>query len=491
MPSLTANQTLAVSVSTAKQTTVKADVLVLGVRSPDDAGDLGPTLDLLGFTGEKGQVVTLPGGDAVKAGVVVAVGLTAEPDAEELRRAAAVGVRAAARAKGASVAVALHPAGVEEVTAVAEGVRLGGYRYEAYKKPKDDEVRPTDVTVLTAFARQTTVADAVEQAGVVTAATALARDWVNTPPGDLRPPAFAEQIVERTSGTPVKATVWDEKRLEKEHCGGILGVGAGSQAPPRLVQLSYEPADAVTHLALVGKGITFDSGGLSIKSGAGMQTMKIDMAGAAAVVAATLAIAELGLPVRVSAYACLAENMPSGSATRPGDVLRMRNGSTVEVHNTDAEGRLVLADGLALAVEAGAERIVDVATLTGACVVALGERTTGVLGNDETLGDAVLAAAKVTGESMWPLPIVEEMKAAVGSSKIADVRQHNPKPYGGTLFAAAFLREFVGEVPWAHLDIAGPSFNDGGEHGYTPAGGTGVSVRTLVQLAQDLVETSR
>jgi leucyl aminopeptidase len=211
------------------------------------------------------------------------------------------------------------------------------------------------------------------------------------------------------------------------------------------------------------------------------------MAGAAAVVAATLAIAELGLPVKVTAFACLAENMPSGSATRPGDVLSMRSGATVEVHNTDAEGRLVLADGLALAVEAEADRIVDVATLTGACVVALGERTTGVLGNDDDLSDAILAAARTTGESMWPLPIVEEMKSAVTSSKIADIRQHNPKPYGGTLFAAAFLREFVGETPWAHLDIAGPSFNDGGEHGYTPSGGTGVSVRTLVRLASDLV----
>jgi leucyl aminopeptidase len=477
-----------VSVSTAKPSTVKADVLVLGVRHDDDAAELAPVLELLGFTGEKGQVVVAPGGDAVKARSVVAVGLTAEPDAEELRRAAAAGVRAAARLKASDVALALQPAGADDVVAVAEGALLGAYRYEAYKtKPAEDAERVTSLSVLSAFGRQSTVVEAVEHAAVVARATALARDWVNTPPGDLRPPAFAEQISEAAGGHPVKVSVWDERRLEKERCGGILGVGAGSDAPPRLVRLSYEPRKAVTHLALVGKGITFDSGGLSIKSGSGMQTMKIDMAGAAAVVAATLAIAELGLPVKVTAFACLAENMPSGSATRPGDVLSMRSGATVEVHNTDAEGRLVLADGLALAVEAEADRIVDVATLTGACVVALGERTTGVLGNDDDLSDAILAAARTTGESMWPLPIVEEMKSAVTSSKIADIRQHNPKPYGGTLFAAAFLREFVGETPWAHLDIAGPSFNDGGEHGYTPSGGTGVSVRTLVRLASDLV----
>lgn len=476
-----------VSVSTAKPSSVKADVLVLGVRNDDDAGGHASTLALLGFTGEKGQVVTVPAGEAAKVSTVVAVGLSAEPDAEELRRAAASGVRAAARTKATSVALALHPAEGDEVTAVAEGALLGSYRYEAYKtKPTSDDDCVRTLTVLSAFARQSTVVDAVERAAVVARATALARDWVNTPPGDLRPPAFADQIVERAGGTPVKVSVWDEKRLEKEHCGGILGVGAGSDAPPRLVRLSYEPRKPVTHLALVGKGITFDSGGLSIKSGAGMQTMKIDMAGAAAVVAATLAIAELGLPIKVTAFACLAENMPSGSATRPGDVLTMRSGSTVEVHNTDAEGRLVLADGLSLAVEAGADRIIDVATLTGACVVALGERTSGVLGNDDALSESVLDAAKATGESMWPLPIVEEMKSAVTSSKIADIRQHNPKPYGGTLFAAAFLREFVGETPWAHLDIAGPSFNDGAEHGYTPSGGTGVSVRTLVRLASDL-----
>jgi leucyl aminopeptidase len=199
-----------------------------------------------------------------------------------------------------------------------------------------------------------------------------------------------------------------------------------------------------------------------------------------------VAIAELELPIKVTAFACIAENMPSGHALRPGDILTLRNGATVEVLNTDAEGRLVLGDGLALAAEGKPDHIVDVATLTGACVVALGERTTGVLGNDDDFRDLVVAASKTTGESMWPLPIVEEMKEKVTSSHVADLRQHNPKPAGGTLFAAAFLREFVGDTSWAHLDIAGPSFNDDSPRDYTPRGGTGVGVRTLVQIATEL-----
>jgi leucyl aminopeptidase len=481
-----------VTLSTSKPTTASADVLILGIRSDDDKGDLAETLTLLGFTGEKGQTVRFPSGGLTKAPVVVAVALPAEPTAEDLRRAAARGVRAATHAS--SVAIALHPAGVDEVEAVAEGVGLGTYRYDAYKTKKDaaDAKQPvelTSATILTPFARQTTATKAVERASTVAAAVNTARDWVNTPPGDKRPVDLVEAIsayVGTAGADALKISVWDEKRLAKERCGGILGVGQGSDSPPRLVTLSYEPADAVAHLALVGKGITFDSGGLSIKPGASMQTMKLDMAGAAAVVAATVAIAQLGLPVRVTAYACLAENMPSGRATRPGDVLHMRSGATVEVHNTDAEGRLVLADGLALAAESGPDHIIDVATLTGACVVALGSYTTGVMGNDDALADTVLAASERAGEPMWRLPITEEMKGTVTSSSIADLRQHNPKPYGGALFAAAFLREFVGDVPWAHLDIAGPSFNEGSASDYTPVGGTGTGVRTLVKLAAEL-----
>ena len=479
-----------VSLSTAKPTTARADALIIGIRHNDDKADFASALDLLGFTGEKGQVIAFPSAGVANASLIVAVAIPEKPTVEDLRRAAARGVRAAKTST--SVAVALHPTGIDEIEAIAEGIALGTYRFDEFKSKKKVKAKPvptvTAATILSPFARQTSAAKAIERAATVTAAVNTARDWVNTPPGDLRPGAFADAIT-AYAGTDVKVTVWDERRLAKERCGGILGVGQGSMSPPRLVTLSYEPDDAVSHLALVGKGITFDSGGLSIKSGTGMATMKIDMAGAAAVVAATVAIARLGLPIRITAYACLAENMPSGSATRPGDVLTMRNGTTVEVLNTDAEGRLVLADGLALAVERKPDHIVDVATLTGACVVALGERTSGILGNDRDFGDTVRAASQDAGESMWPLPIVEEMKALVNSSNIADLRQHNPKSYGGALYAAAFLREFVNDVPWAHLDIAGPAFNESTAYDYTPIGGTGTGVRTLIKLATELATT--
>ena len=485
---------VSVSLSTSKPTTARADALILGVRNDDDRDVFAASLDAVGFTGEKGQVVTFPGDGLTNTRVVVAVALPSEPTAEQLRRAAGQGVRAARKAGATSVAVALHPAGIDEVAAIAEGIELGAYKYDAYKSTKTgkEKSRRKDVkqaVVLSAFARQAAATRAVERAATVAKAVNAARDWVNTPPGDLRPPAFADAITAH-AGNTVKVSVWDEKRLARERCGGILGVGLGSDAPPRLARLTYEPSGAKGHLALVGKGITFDSGGLSLKPGTSMQTMKLDMAGAAAIVAATVAIAELGLPIKVTAFACLAENMPSGGATRPGDVLSMRSGATVEVLNTDAEGRLVLADGLALAVEGKPDHIVDVATLTGACIVALGNRTAGILGNDADFRDRVFAASQTSGESMWPLPITEEMKEKVNSSDVADLRQHNPKPAGGTLFAAAFLREFVGDTSWAHLDIAGPSFNEGSARDYTPVGGTGVGVRTLVQLATELAGSS-
>jgi leucyl aminopeptidase len=267
-----------VSLSTAKPTTARADALVLGIRHDEDKGELAATLDLLGFTGEKGQTVVFPSGGAAKAGVIVAVALPEEPTAEDLRRAAARGLRAAKNAT--SVAIALHPAGVDEVEAIAEGAALGDYRYEAYKTVKKGAAKKPSlksVVILSPFARQTTATKAVERAATVAEAVNTARDWVNTPSGDKRPVDLAE-LMTTHAGTDVKVSVWDEKRLAKERCGGILGVGQGSDSPPRLVTLSYEPADAVAHLALVGKGITFDSGGLSIKSGAGMQTMKLDMA---------------------------------------------------------------------------------------------------------------------------------------------------------------------------------------------------------------------
>ena len=314
---------------------------------------------------------------------------------------------------------------------------------------------------------------------------------MNTPPGDFTPPAFAAAVeaavkeVSKGRGPKVSVRVRDEKELLELGCGGILGVGMGSSAPPRLVELSYAPRKAVAHLALVGKGITFDSGGLTIKPPAGMNEMKSDMAGAAAVVQATLAIARLGLPLKVTTFAPMAENMVSGSAVRPGDVLTMYGGTTVEVLNTDAEGRLVLGDALVLATEKKPDVIVDVATLTGHMVVALGDKVAGVMGSPDVV-DAVLDAARVAGEESWPMPIPEFMDERIRTSRIADLSQHDWIRWGGGLFAAAFLREFTGGLPWAHLDIAGPAYNSGGPSGHLTSGGTGFAVATLVDYARSL-----
>ncbi len=453
---------------------------------------LRPLLATLGVKGKAGEVVKVPTSGALSTPLLVLVGLGSTADADAVRRAAGVAARAVTNA--ASVAVAL-PAGTPElVRAVTEGYELGGYTFTTYKKAPASEAdaAPADVIVLSGAARKKEVVTAFEEARIVAAAVATTRDWVNTPPGDLTPPAFADTVVAATTeltkgrGAPkVTIRVLDETELAELGCGGILGVGAGSAAPPRLVELSYAPKDATRHVALVGKGITFDSGGLTIKPAQSMSEMKSDMAGAAAVVQATFAIARLGLPVRVSTFAPMAENMLSGSAVRPGDVLSMYGGTTVEVLNTDAEGRLVLADALVRATEVEPDVILDVATLTGHMVVALGDRVAGVMGSADVVDD-VLAAAAVAGEEMWPMPIPEAMRERITSSRIADLSQHDWIRWGGGLYAAAFLREFTGGLPWAHLDIAGPSYNSGGPWGHVTAGGTGAAVATLVDYVRGL-----
>jgi leucyl aminopeptidase len=285
-------------------------------------------------------------------------------------------------------------------------------------------------------------------------------------------------------------TILDERELAEQGCGGILGVGAGSDAPPRLAELRYRPPGATAHLAIVGKGVTYDSGGLTIKPATGMQTMKCDMAGAAAALQATYAIARLGIPVNVTTFAPMAENMLSGRAMRPGDVLTMYGGRTVEVLNTDAEGRLILADALVRATESEPDVILDIATLTGHMVLALGERVGGVLGSAEVVAD-VLAAGETAGEAHWPMPITDDMDERIHSSKIADLSQHDWIRWGGGLYAGAFLREFTAGLPWGHLDIAGPAFNTGGGYGHVPPGGTGFGVPTLVEFARALAASAQ
>ncbi|MFG1622921.1 leucyl aminopeptidase [Kribbella sp. NPDC049227] len=449
-------------------------------------GKLVEVLSDLGATGKAGEVTKVPGPKPGKSPGLIAVGLGAAPDGElkteDLRAAAGAGVRAAKTAQ--SVALALPTPDAECIRAVAEGALLGRYSFTAYKSESPSDV-PGNIVVLTDLARTKEAKAALERAEVTADAVHQVRDWVNTPPSDLHPVEFAAQALKLGKEYGVKVEVLDEKALAKGGYGGILGVGQGSTNPPRLVRLSYTPKKPVTHLAFVGKGITFDSGGLSLKTSTGMVSMKSDMAGAAAVIGATVAIARLGLPVQVTAYAAMAENMPSGSAARPSDVLTMYGGKTVEVLNTDAEGRLVLGDALVRASEDEPDLIIDVATLTGACVVALGTKVAGAFANTDTARDRVVDAAITAGEAMWPLPIPAEMLDKLKShSKVADLANITGEPWGGALAAAAFLGDFVAEgIDWVHLDVAGPAFNDGGASGYTPTGGTGYAVRTLVELA--------
>ncbi len=448
---------------------------------------LRPLLATLGVTGKAGESVKVPTSGTLSSPLLVLVGLGKTPDAGAVRRAAGVAARAVSNA--ASVAVALPAGEPELVRAVTEGHLLGGYTFTAYKLD-NGKPGPGEVVVLSEIARRKEAVSAFEEAQLVARAVAVTRDWVNTPPGDLTPPAFADAVATATKeltkgrGAPkVSITVHDEEKLAELGCGGILGVGGGSAAPPRLVELRYAPRGAQRHLALVGKGITFDSGGLTIKPAQSMSEMKSDMAGAAAVVQATYVIAQLGLPLKVSTFVPMAENMVSGSSVRPGDVITQYGGTTVEVLNTDAEGRLILADALVRATEQKPDLILDVATLTGHMVVALGDKVAGVLGSPEVVDD-VLAAAKTAGEEMWPMPIPDSMSERIRSSKVADLAQHDWVRWGGGLYAAAFLREFTAGLPWAHLDIAGPSFNSGGPWGHVTSGGTGVGVGTLVDFAR-------
>ena len=480
----------------------RADAVVVGLLSNGDGPTVAPggepvakaygrrfapLLAALDVKGKAGEVVRVPTGGTISSPLLVLVGLGAEPTIAAVRRAAGAASRAVTNA--ASVAVALPADSPELVRAVTEGHLLGGYTFTTYKKAAK-RTAPGDVVVLSPAARRKETIAAFEEAQVLARAVATARDWVNMPPGDLTPPAFADAVV--AAGKPhakgkgkVKVTVLDERALADLGCGGLLGVAGGSSAPPRLVELSYAPRGAKQHLALVGKGITFDSGGLTIKPSASMHEMKSDMAGAAAVVQATYAIAELGLPIKVSTFVPMAENMVGGGSMRPGDVLTLYGGTTVEVLNTDAEGRLVLGDAMVLAAERKPDVLLDVATLTGHMVTALGDKLGGVMGDPDVV-DRVLAASETAGEDNWPMPIPEHMDQRIHSSKIADLAQHDWVRWGGGLFAAAFLREFTRGIPWAHLDIAGPSFNSGGPSGHLTSGGTGVSVTTLVEFTKSM-----
>ncbi len=469
--------------------------LAPGTKDVDDAlgGTLAGTLAALGATGEAGEVTKIASGGRLAAPLIAAVGIGADSgdapiEPEVLRRAAGAAVRAVVSPGGNGqprqwrIALALPARDQVEAEAVALGALLGGYTFRRYRS------EPAAQLTLTLLAGGSHAAEAARRAEVLATAVNLVRDLVNTGPSDLVPATFADRAGQIAAEAGMDIAVLDEEALAGGGYGGILGVGQGSVHPPRLVRLEYAPPQASRVLVLAGKGITFDSGGLSLKPAKAMETMKSDMGGAAAVLGAMQAIAALGLPVRVIGYLPLAENKPSGTAQRPSDVLTIYGGTTVEVLNTDAEGRLVLADALARSGSDSPDVLVDVATLTGAQVVSLGLRVAGVMANDDALRDAVVDAAGRAGEAMWPMPLPDELRKGLESS-VADLTNVAPDRNGGMLVAGLFLREFVPPgVRWAHLDIAGPSYNDASPHGYTPKGGTGAATRTLVQIAQDMAD---
>ncbi|RNL64272.1 leucyl aminopeptidase [Nocardioides marmoriginsengisoli] len=476
---------------------VRTDLVVIGVATgkgktlvPGPGGEpvaaaygrgFAPLLAALGFTGGFGEVAKVPTAGPLNAGQLLVVGLGPQDalTTEKVRRAAGVAARSIGNV--ASVAVALPAVDAAHVRAVVDGFSAGLYQYRGLKSgPKPTAV--ADVVVLSDVARRADAAAALERATLVGGLADQVRDWVNTPPNVLVPLQFAAELKKATAKSGVDYELVTAAQLKKLGCGGILGVGQGSENPPCLVKLTWTPPEPQGSVALVGKGITFDSGGLTIKPAGGMGTMKSDMAGAAAVAGAIQAVAALEIPVSVTAYLPLAENMVGGASMRPGDVLTMHSGKTVEVLNTDAEGRLVLADALTMAVRDEPDVIIDVATLTGACVVALGDRIAGLFGDDEIVAE-VEAAAASSGELFWHLPIPEEQRRTVRTeSKVADLQQHVWVRWGSALYAAAFLEQFAEGVPWAHLDIAGPSYNAGGPWGHVPTGGTGFALSTLVEL---------
>ncbi|WP_291414612.1 leucyl aminopeptidase [Actinophytocola sp.] len=447
-------------------------------------GTLAGVLATLGASGKPDEVVKVPTMGRLRAGVVVAVGLgkADDLDANQVRRASGVAARALAGTRRA-----VSTLSTVDLQAAVEGTVLGAYAFTEYRsEPGDaplerlDLVSPADGT-------------AKEHRATLKASTAIAeavttaRDLANTPPNDLFPASFADRAAALGRSAGLEVEVLDEKALRKGGFGGVLGVGMGSSRPPRVVRLSYRGPKARKKVALVGKGITFDTGGISIKPAANMEEMTSDMSGAAAVIASVVLAAKLKYPLEITATVPMAENMPSGAAYRPGDVLTMYGGKTVEVLNTDAEGRLILADAIVRACEDDPDYLVETATLTGAQIVSLGRRTAGVMGSDD-FRDRVAAIANATGEGGWPMPLPEELRGDL-ESKLADLANVTGHRWGGMLAAGLFLREFVPDgLPWAHIDVAGPAFNNGAPYGYTGKGGTGVPVRTIAAVLADIAE---
>ncbi|MGS0560253.1 leucyl aminopeptidase [Microbacterium aurugineum] len=467
-----------------------ADAAVLVVAALPESAEslagypgLADALAGVGFTGSAGSFTRVYAPEVTSLPFAV-VGAGSTPDAAAVRNAAGTALRTLTGFEHVAVALADGLEGF--APAAAEGAVLGGHKFDGYRTEKG-KTRAGEITLHAALDDED-----VAHAQVIGEAVALIKDLVNVPAEWQSPAQLAQSAADSVADLDVTVEIFDEKALAEQGFGGILGVGQGSDRPPRLVRLDYSPADAVRHIALVGKGITFDTGGLSLKPAASMVGMKFDMAGAATSLAAIRAIAALGLPVHVTAWLCITDNMPSGRALRPGDVIRILDGTTVEVQNTDAEGRLVLADGLVAASRENPDVIIDVATLTGAIVAALGHRHTGVFGDVETVSSFISATAQVD-EPAWQMPLPDYMEESL-ESPIADLQNANMSDrMGGASFAGLFLRRFVGRtsdaedaprIPWVHLDIAGSGEHAGAPYGFTEKGPTGAMVRSIVAFAE-------
>ncbi len=488
---------------------VTPDVLVIGLSKDPKSKELrihsaglklnvSSLLDALGemgATGSPDEVVKLPGETSK---LIVTTGSGSSSSAEQfteetLRRAAGAAARALIGQTAATFALPHKDA--SGFNAIAEGALLGSYAFDEFRGSTKAE-RKKPLSKIEIFSKSVPAKDSksiLARAEIVARYTHLIRDLVNTPPSHLTPASFSERFRPLTKKLGLTVEILNEVQLKKSGYGGIIGVGQGSANPPRLLHISYRPKNSkrksLPRYAFVGKGITFDTGGLALKPAQGMEAMKSDMSGAAAVSAAILAIAELQIPIELDAWAPLAENMVSDTATRPSDIITIYGGKTVEVLNPDAEGRLVLADALVRAAEVGNKNgklagVVDVATLTGAQVVALGTRTSAVMTNNEEFRERFMKSVSRSGEQFWPMPLPEELRASL-DSPVADIANIGER-MGGMLVAGLFLKDFVSpELPWLHLDIAGPAYNEAKPHGYTSVGGTGVALRTLIALAED------
>jgi leucyl aminopeptidase len=472
-----------ISISHAAAMPEEVDLVAVGVRLDQVAAD-APGVDeevvrLAGFEAKPGHTFVTQ----TDHGPRLLVGIGAEPSPADYRKIGAAVSKAAKDRASVAVDVLAGLAGGDRAAAaqaLTEGLILGTYRFDAYKD--GDAVKLATATIVGSGGKR--VADAVDRGVAVAAAIVLVRDLVNTPGGDMTPKAFAARATSAAEAAGLEIEVLDKAAIRKEKLGGLLGVSRGSAQEPRFVKLTHRPEGKPRgRIALVGKGVTFDAGGLSIKTATGMEGMKTDMAGAATALAALTLVPVVAPRLEVTAYLPLTDNMLGPDAMRVGDVLRARNGKTIEVLNTDAEGRLILADALSLAVESEPDAIIDLATLTGACMVALGDRTAGVMGNHDELRSRVIDAADRAGELMWPLPLPDHLRKPL-DSEVADLRNIGAGPYGGALTAGIFLREFVGDTPWAHLDIAGPAASSSA-YDEVAKGGTGFGVRTLVALLQN------